>query len=382
MFLKPYDPSLIFRDTLLEIDLDVLKRNLRAIKNLIGPGVAVTGVVKANAYGLGAAPVSDALMEEGLRYLGVANLLEALALKDHNPKAAILVMGHTPDPYLRTGALREITLTLFSVQQARLLHKIGGELGLKPRVHLKVNTGFNRLGFKPDEVSRREIHQILGLSNLKVEGIFSHLALTSPEDDAVQLKRFTRFIQDLETDFDLVHIADSIAGIDSPDFRLDMIRPGAALYGLKSYHSDAVDLSPVARFVSRISQINVLDSGEGVSYDFTFRARGRRRIATLPVGYGDGYPRNLSNRGHVLIRGLKAPIVGIICMDQLMVDITAIDGAKTGDEAVLFGENLPVAEVAALAGTNKNEILARISSRVPRVYYEGGKPSQVLNQIL
>jgi len=382
MMIQSYDSSPVLRDTRLFIDLDALRDNYRTLKALVGPRVAIAGVVKANAYGLGAPVIARALHEEGIDYLGVANLLEAVALRQSGEAYPLFVMGHTPDESLETGVAHQITLTIFSLHQARILEHIALESGTTVKVHLKINTGFNRLGLSPTPESGIEIAEILKLPHLEVEGIFTHLALCSPEEDQKQLRAFKDFLGDLGASFDLVHVADSISGIDYPDFRLDMIRPGAALYGLKSYHSEDIHLRPVARFVTRVSHLNTLEPGEGVSYDFTFKAEKTTRIATLPVGYGDGYPRNLSNRGHVLIRGMKAPIVGIICMDQMMVDVTLIPGVGPGDEAVLFGEGLPVAELAVLAATNKNEILARLASRIPRIYLEGGRESLVLNEIL
>lgn len=215
------------------------------------------------------------------------------------------------------------------------------------------------------------------LPGLEVEGIFSHLALTSEEEDEKQYSLFTDMIEKLERrgcKFRYKHIADSISLVDYPQYRMNMVRPGALIYGLKGFSKGHLDVKTCMTFESRISQIHHVKKGEGVGYDYLWRAPEDTVIGTLPFGYSDGYPRNMRDKGYVTIRGVKCPIIGVICMDQCMVDLSGVPDAQEGDTAVIYGDGenntMTIAEAAALAGTNKNEIVARIMARPPRIYQE------------
>jgi alanine racemase len=379
----------LLRDTYVEINLDNIAYNVRKIKEVVGENVAIAAVVKANAYGHGAVDLAPAIMENGADYLAVATLSEALELRNHYSDYNIFIMGYTPDEYLEYVVKYNITQTIFSLHQAELLNSLGRSHNKIPKVQIKYDTGFNRLGYKDCQESIDEINKIFDLDNLEIEGIFSHFALAGKEEDDAQYRKLINVIEQLEKKGRKIkykHICDSISGIDYPQYRLNMIRPGAIIYGLKSYSDDSVVLKQALTFKTRIYHIKTIEKGEGVSYDYAWRAERRSSIGTLPFGYADGYPRNMRDKGYVTINGKKAPIVGVICMDQCMVDLTDIPEARVGDEAIIYGDGTgntaDIQEISELAGTNKNEIMCRFTRRTPRVYIKDGKIYKILNYLL
>lgn len=362
---------MIAGDTTIRISLQKLGRNLDRLQALVGEDVAVMAVIKANGYGHGALQIAPTLLAHGARYLAVARLEEALPLREAYPDAPLFVLGRTPDRLLEIAVEKNVTLTVFSREQARLLSEAARKQGKEARIHLKVETGFNRLG--TDDVE--ELRAILHMPHLNVEGIYSHLALKDRSSDETQLERFLRIVETLEGEghvFRYRHIADSISAVDYPDFRLDMIRPGAILYGMKGFESDCITVEPVLSMHTHITRLRRLNPGEGVGYDLDWVAERPSVIATLPFGYADGYPRALGGRGYVTIRGRKCPLVGILCMDQCVADVTAVPDVQEGDEAVVYGDGsentMSIAEAALLAGSNKNEILCRLNDRPVRFY--------------
>ncbi|MEL7648157.1 MAG: alanine racemase [Sedimentibacter sp.] len=379
----------LLRDTYVEINLDNIAFNMRKIKEATGSSVAVAAVVKADGYGHGAVEIAKTIMENGGEYLAVATLTEALELRKKHKNYSILIMGYTPDEYLEFVAENNITQTIFSMNQAVILDELGKKYRNKMKVHIKYDTGFNRLGYKDCSESVAEIDSMFELENLEVEGIFSHFVLAGPEDDDKQYRSFMSAVAELESrgrTFKYRHICDSISGIDYPQYRLDMIRPGAIIYGLKSYRDDTVKLKQAMTFKTRIYYIKTLEKGEGVSYDYLWKAERRSAVGTLPFGYADGYPRNMRDKGFVTIHGKKAPIIGVICMDQCMVDLTDIPEARVGDEAIIYGDGtnntMDINQAAQLAGTNKNEIVCRISRRTPRVYIKDNEIYKKVNYLL
>ena len=380
--------SLLLRDTYVEVNLDNIAYNMKSIKSMLGSNVKIAAVLKADAYGHGAIEVAKTVMENGAEYIAVATLNEALEIRKRFNDYRIFIMGFTPDKLLEYVVKNDITQSIFSYKQAKLLSELGYKYNKVPVVHIKYDTGFNRLGFRDSTESIEEIARIAKIKNINVEGIFSHLALAGREGDEKQYKKFVAAINRLKEmgiDFKYKHIEDSISAVDYPEYRFNMIRPGAIIYGIKGFQYGSLDLKQSLTFKSKISYVKEILEGEGVSYDYLWKAQRRSIIGTLPVGYADGYPRNLSNKGYVTVHGKRAPIVGLICMDQLMVDLTDIPEAKEGDEVVLFsnGEDntMDLNTMARLAGTNKNEIITRISRRVPRVYIKGGKIMNVLDYV-
>lgn len=372
------DEEMILRDTVIEVDLDRIAGNMRAIKAMVGEKTAVAGVVKADGYGHGAVGIAKTLMENGATLLAVATLSEAIELKEAYPEYPVLIMGLTPDRLLCVVADYGIIQTIDTLHQAEILNELAQERGKKAVIHIKLDTGFHRLGFPDTESGIKEIVSVCRLPWIEAEGIYTHLVLKDDESNKEQFARFTKVLNALEKEncrFKYRHIADSIASVDYPDYRMDMIRAGAIIYGLKGFHKGQLDIRQALTFKTRISHISELKKGEGVSYDFLWTTPEDTRIGTLPFGYADGYPRNLRGKGIVTIHGKQVPIVGVICMDQCMVDLKGVPEAQIGDEVIIYGDGsentLDVQAVSTLAGTNKNEIVSRLTRRSPRIYTHG-----------
>ncbi|AKX95009.1 alanine racemase [Moorella thermoacetica] len=363
-----------------EIDLEAVARNVRAIKKILAPQTEIMAIVKANAYGHGAGPVARTALANGVSWLGVATLGEALDLRREGITAPLLILGYTPPEDAGRVVEADISQTVFSVDQARALNAAAAAVGTRARLHLKIDTGMGRLGFLPREAVTAA-RAIADLPHVTLEGIFTHFAASDAADKTYtqrQLGLFQQVIAELEKQgitFPWRHAANSGAIIDLPGTHFNLVRAGIILYG--HYPSPEVQrerlaLTPVMTLKTRVVLVKEVPAGSYISYGCTYRTPGPARIATLPVGYADGYSRLLSNRAEVLVRGRRVPIVGRICMDQCMIDVTAIPEVRVGDEVVLFGrqggQTLTVEEVAAWMGTINYEILCLISKRVPRVY--------------
>lgn len=364
------------RDTRIEINLTRIEENLKMIKETVGSDVAVMAVVKANAYGHGVLGIAPSLINGGADYLAVATLSEAVEIKSAFPEYPVFILGHTPDRYLNTVVEYGITQTVFSLHQAEIISSNALKLGKTAKLHIKVDTGFHRLGKSPDEAYLKEAEAMFKLDGIEIEGIFSHLALASEEDDIKQYDMLCGFISTLEERGCYVrykHIADSIACVDYPDFRMNMVRPGALLYGMIGFHKGHLPVRQAMTFKSAISAIHRIKAGEGVGYDYLWRAEKDSVVATLPFGYADGYPRQMRDKGYVIINGAKAPIVGVLCMDQVVADVTDIPDVGEGSEAVIYGDgsdgSMNIQEASELIGTNKNDVLCRLSARPPRIYF-------------
>ena len=365
----------ILRDTRIIIDLNKISHNMDLITKAAGDNVAIMAVIKANAYGHGAKEISPVLMEHNPAYLAVATLSEAIEIRSAYSDYPIFILGHTPDDLLEYIVTNNITQTIFSYNQAKIISDIATKLNKTAKIHIKVDTGFHRLGKTPSPEYLNEIVKMFSLPMLEIEGIFSHLALAGRDDNEKQFLAFTNFVNNLESagcHFKYVHIADSIASIDYPEYRLNMIRPGSLLYGMKSFEINDLPVEQALSFKTAISDIHEIKNGEGISYDYDWRATRDSRIATLPVGYADGFPRQMSNKGYVIIEGQKAPVIGIACMDQCTVDITNIPEATESSIAILYSDGkdgaMTIQDAASLLGTNKNDILCRLTARPPRVY--------------
>ncbi|EQB87019.1 alanine racemase [Clostridium punense] len=380
-----------FRDTWVEINLDNLIWNFNQAKKIVSKETKIAAVLKANAYGHGAIGVAKVLIESGVDYLAVACLSEALELRRVFKEVPILVMGYTADEYLSIAVENKITLTIFSISQGEKISNIASALGVIAKVHVKIDTGFNRLGLKWSENLKYAIQTIYNMKNLYVEGIFTHLALVNRMEDEKQYRLFQKVIKELEEQsisIPVKHICDSIGMVRYPEYHMDMIRLGAFLYGMRptGVTDEAVDLRIALTFKTKVAHIKNIEKGEGVGYDFSFIAEKKSKIATLPVGYADGYMRCLSNSGEVMIGGEKAKAIGKICMDQTMIDLTHVEGVNVGDEVILLGgqgrNSIDIIEVAEKCNTNRNEILSVISRRVPRVYIKDGNISHIVDYVL
>ena len=393
------DPCLM-RDTRLEVDLDAIAHNVRVVKAMLREDPASAGqlpklaaVLKADAYGLGALPVAGALLDEGVDLLAVACLPEALEIRQRYPEAPLLVMGHTPDRLLTLAVSRRIACTIFDLRQASLLSDAARGSDTPAMVHIKIDTGMNRLGHKPGPDSAVFFRQLKELPGLDIQGVFSHLALCDQASDQGQYELLMQTISLMEEcgiQPGLRHLCDSIGLMRYPGYQLDMVRAGAVLYGVTPMNtplSDSSDIRTPFAFRTRISRLCRLKAGEGVGYDFTWKApAGGALLATLPVGYADGYRRCLANKGFVLVHGRRAPVVGLVCMDQCTVDMSGVPEAREGDEVLLLGQceagSIPVLEMASWAGTNRNEVISAIGRRVPRVYHRSGRPVAVRDYVM
>lgn len=372
----------LLRPTYVEIDLDIIKHNINEMKKIIDKDTKLGLVIKANAYGHGAVEIAKILEEENVDYICVAGLNEAMELRNNDIKAPILVMGYTPDDCLDVAVKNNITLTIFSKEQAENLSNISNKLSEKSKIHLKVDTGFNRLGFKINEDLPSTIKYIYNLPNINVEGIFSHLALKDEESDYEQFNKFTNLLDEIDhLDIPIKHICDSIGMVAYKDFHMDMVRVGASLYGYNSRKS-IMDLKPAMTFKSKFAQIKNIKKGEGISYDYSYVANKDMKVGTVLCGYSDGIPRILSNKGYVYVNGKKANILGKICMDQCIVDLTDIDDVDMNSEVIFYGNGGPeLLDVANLADTNRNELLSIVSRRVARVYIKDKEIVKILDYL-
>jgi len=369
-----------------EINLSNLAHNLQVITKNLNPNTRLMGIVKADAYGHGAAPVAHALIGGGVGELGVALCEEGIVLRESGITVPILVMGFTPEPLLHDVVHLNLTQTIFSKSGAKSLAAQAAILGKRAAVHIKIDTGMSRLGFLPNAESVQSICEIASDPNLNIAGIYTHLA-TSDEPDSgfmfEQLSRFKWVLSELNKrglDIPQKHISNSgafshICTSESyGDFYLDTVRVGIMLYGYPPSAEMAeicepLDLRPVMRLISRISMVKELDAGVGISYGHIYKTTRKSTIAVLPVGYADGYPRRLSRGGRVLVNGHFAPIAGAICMDQCMVDITDIPNVNPSDPVILMGEaGICADNLAEIVGTISYEILCGIGKRVPRIY--------------
>ncbi|HHU31434.1 MAG: alanine racemase [Zhaonellaceae bacterium] len=363
-----------------EIDLKAIDHNLNEVKRVISPSTDMMAIVKANGYGHGAVQVAERAVKAGAVYLGVALLQEAIELRKHGITTPILILGYTSEEDYKLLVKYQITQGIYQLTQAEILNEIAKSQGVKAKVHVKIDTGMGRLGFSVQE-SVEAIEKIAKLSHVELEGVFSHLAMSDAKDKSytyLQLEKFIKISQKLEQaglDIKYKHLANSGGIIDLPETHFNLVRPGIILYGL--YPSEEVDrtkirLKQAMSFKTQISYVKEVPKGTSISYGCTYTTTRTSRIATLPLGYADGYSRLLSNRGMVLVGGKRVPVVGKICMDQFMIDVTEVENVKPGDEVVLFGsqgqEFLSVEEIAELIGTINYEVLCMVSYRVPRRY--------------
>ncbi len=360
------------RPTWAEINIEALKSNFLQVKRIVNRKVGVISIVKADAYGHGAIAVSRALIEAGSDMLGVATLSEALELRESGINAPIILLGGVLPNEAESVVKNDLTPSLFSLDSAEVLDKHAEKTGRKVKYHLKVDTGMGRLGVGVEEICGF-LAGICSFKNLEMEGVFTHFANADKEACDFTLKQISVFkpVLSLITQSGCypkyVHLANS-AGIQRfPESHGNLVRPGIMLYGSGS--TGEYDLKPVMRLKTRIIQLKKLSAGTPVSYGGTFVTKRPSLIATLPVGYADGYMRSLSNRARVSINGLTAPVVGTVCMDLTMIDVTGVQGVNVGDDVVLFGDDkVSIEDVARWADTISYELLSITGKRVTRTY--------------
>lgn len=374
-----------YRRIYARIDLDALENNLNSIEAALPGGVGLMPVVKADAYGHGAAEIARFLGTRGA-YFGVADMGEAAELRNAGVTKPILILGYTSPELYGEAVARDITLTVFGYGDAVKLDRAAASVGKTAKVHVAIDTGMSRIGFQATDASADEVLRISELPCIDVEGLFSHYATADEADKSgakAQRLCFEEFIEKLRARSirpRLIHMNNSAGIIELNGSFYDMARAGIILYGLypsEYVARDKLSLMPVMELITHISHIKTLPEGRGISYGHTYVTEREMRIATIPVGYADGYPRALSGKGHVLISGVRCPILGRICMDQMMADVSALPDVGVGDKVVLFGtdgdQSISVEELAALSGSFNYEFVCNIGRRVPRAYFRHGE---------
>lgn len=364
-----------------EINLSNLAHNYRSLRGMLPRGCRFLGVVKANAYGHGAVEVAKKLEQLGADYLAVACIDEGIELRREGIELPVLILGPTPSAFVRELVEYRFTQAVPDYEYALEISKEISALGGQLNIHIKADTGMSRLGFLCDEAHMDEtiqqIHQTCILPGLKAEGIFTHFA-NADGDEEYSMRQLTRFFDVLDklkcrgVEFEIRHCAASAAVLNYPCAHLDMVRPGIALYGHYPDPSccdlDGPGLLPVMTLKTRVISVRQLEKGTCISYGCTHTLQRDSKVAVLPLGYADGFERLLSNRGEVLIQDCRVPIVGRVCMDMCMVDVTDLDDVRVGEEVIVFGCELPLEEKAETVGTIQYELLCGVSPRVPRVY--------------
>ena len=370
------------------VDLSAALKNMERMHEALSPQTEMIGVIKTDGYGHGAVPIGREL--EKLPYVfgyATATAEEAFILRRAGLKKPMLILGYTFPYSYEELIMQRIRPAVFRKDALEVLDACAEKMGKKAVVHVKVDTGMSRIGIRPDEEGLFFMEWLFGLKHIEVEGIFTHFARADEADQTpalAQLEQFTAFVAEAERrvgkQIPLKHCSNSAGILTLPQANLSLVRAGITLYGLSPSEEvtrDILSLRPVLSLKSRLVYVKEIEAGTPVSYGGTFVAKERMRIATVPVGYGDGYPRSLSGKGSVLIRGKRASILGRICMDQFMVDVSAIPGVTEGDEVTLIGadgrEEITMEELGALSGRFNYELACDLGKRIPRVYLNDGE---------
>ena len=376
-----------FRRTWLDIDTDALRENYEQICSKLTSGAGVMAVVKADAYGHGVEQIVKELVKCGCEWFAVSNLEEAMQVKDAAPDSSVLILGYTPPEYAERLAFNGISQAVFNSEYAKALSENAAKNGVQVRIHIKVDTGMSRLGFtyhdsEADCGTAAAIAEACRLEGLYPEGVFTHFACADEENGEaftrVQYDLFIGLVHEVEklgVKFEIRHCCNSAATVIYPEMQLDMVRPGIILYGLapSDYIGKSIKLRPVMKMKTVVSMVKEIPEGTPVSYGRTFTSGSSMKIATVPVGYADGLPRALSGKAKMLVNGKEVPVVGRICMDQCMLDVTGIENIHEGMTVTVFGsDGITVDDIAENANVINYEIICGINKRVPRVYLEDG----------
>lgn len=370
-----------------QIDLDAAAHNMRQIRKHVGPDVKIAAVVKANAYGHGSVELAKTFAENGADCFAVSSLDEAVELRRYaHIDNEIFILGHTDARRTEELLTYDIEPAVFNLKNAEFFSQEARRLGKTLRVHIAVDTGMSRVGFQVNEFSVSEIKTIAALPNIEIRDMFTHFAVSDMKDKTFTREQYGHFrwmckrMEEEGIHIALRHCCNSAAVLELPEYYCDMVRPGIIMYGCEPSPEIDIkpyDLRPVMSLRCCIAHVKLIDAGATVSYGRHYKTPSRRKIATLPVGYADGYSRILSGKVDVLYHGHRVPQVGAICMDQCMIDVSGEANVHAGDEVVLFGRQgdsfIPIEEIAAVCGTINYEIMCNISRRVPRVYMKNGK---------
>lgn len=377
-----------------EINTDALKHNFDEIRRVTNPSSKILAVVKADAYGHGVEEVAKELIGCGADYFAVACADEGKQLRRAGITLPILILGASSEADSEDLINYSLMPAVFTYDYAHILSDMACKLGKKAKIHIKLDTGMSRIGYVAgidDDALTDEILKIAALPNIEIEGIFSHFSTSDEYDRSYTHMQFEKFmnvcnlIEQKGLKIPIRHIANSAAIMMYPETHLDMVRAGIILYGL--YPSDEVDrtkidLIPVMSVKSRITMIKNLDAGCGISYGKTYITNHRTKIATVPIGYADGYTRLLSGKAKMIAKNSSVPVIGRICMDQCMIDVTSVNNINTGDEVIVFGADVITADnLAEWIGSVNYEIVCMISKRIPRIYIKDGKAVKTLNYL-
>ena len=370
------------------VNLDYVGENIDSIASNLKPDTGIIAVIKTDAYGHGALPIAKELEHKDVVFgYGVATAEEALQLKNNGIRKPIIIIGYSFPSAYEEMIVRDVRLTVFTPEMLEEINSIAKRLGLIARVHIKVDTGMSRIGIYPDDEGLSFVQTALGYTNIRVEGIFTHLARADEEDKKYALGQLTRFHdfvdrvkEELGFSFDIVHCLNSAGIIELNEYCDTCVRAGIIMYGMwpsDEVRRDIIALKPLLSLKSHITFIKKVPAGVQISYGGTYETDSETVVATVPVGYGDGYPRSLSNKGYVLVRGMRVPIIGRVCMYQFMIDVSLVPGVSTFDEVTLIGtdgkECITMEDLQHWSGMLNYELACLIGKRVPRVYTKNGE---------
>lgn len=368
-----------------EINLDNICENIKRTREIIHKDTKIMGIIKADGYGHGAVPIAKAL-DSLVDAYGISIVEEGIELRDAGITKPILILGYAPEQMYDMMIQYDMMPAVCDYAMAEKMSRKAVELDKSVKVHIKIDTGMSRIGFRPDEESVKTIIEISKLPNLEIDGIFSHFARADELDKTFSKEQLAKFIkmadaiEEAGITLPVKHISNSAGIIELPEANLDMVRSGISTYGLypsEDVHKERLPLKPAMSLYAYVTMVKELEAGVPVGYGGTYVTTKRTKVATIPAGYGDGYPRALSNQGRVIIHGQYAPIIGRVCMDQFMVDVTEIDDVKTGDRAVLVGTDgdkaITLEEIGNMSASFNYEAACDVGKRVPRVYIYQGK---------
>ena len=378
-----------------EVDLDAIAHNIKEIRKITNPNAKIMAVVKADAYGHGFLEVAKTLLENGADRLAVAVLQEGKQLRSRGVTVPILILGASGEEAVEDLINFDITPSVFTYEFSKALSYEAERKEKVTKIHIKIDTGMSRIGFLAGENNEEIVDEIIKISKLpyiEIEGIFSHFATSDEYDKSYTLLQYGRFmdvcnrLEEKGLNIPIKHICNSAGIMMYPEMHLDMVRPGVILYGM--YPSDEVDKSrldliPAMTLKSTITHIKEVEPGRGVSYGKEYITDKKTKIATVPIGYADGYLRKLAKHGKMIVDGVKVPIIGRICMDQCMIDVTNVHNIDKGDEVIIFGrEGVTVDDLAEWLETINYEVSCVIGKRIPRIYTKDGKAVKVLNYLM
>ncbi|MBI9011112.1 MAG: alanine racemase [Clostridiales bacterium] len=384
------------RPVWVEINLDNLAHNISEVRRVTNDDAKVTAVIKADGYGHGAVVIAQTLLENGADRLAVATLTEALQLRKTYPETEILVLGYTEEPSIHLAIENRLIQTIYTYKQAVEFNEIAKKMNRTLKVHIKIDTGMTRLGMMPEVETIEVIKKIMELENVYVEGMYTHFARADEYNKEATQKQVTNFeyvkkgLKSEGITLEIYHVSNSASIIDLPEYNYDMVRAGIMLYGLypsEEVNRDDVKLKEVMSLHTKISRVQKVSKAVGISYGHKYVTEEEQTIGTLPIGYADGFSRSLSFKAEAIIKhkNKKVPVIGRICMDQCMIDVSGVD-VEIGDEIILFGEDMDqrisIDDIASHLNTINYEVVCMINKRVPRVYTKSGEVVKIIDYIM